>query len=251
MENHAGRLARPGYDLALRRRGGDGPEVLFLPGLRSDMTGLKAQHVARHCAERGRACTLFDYGGHGASGGRFEDGTIGGWRDDVLAVLDEVVQGPVILVGSSMGGWLALLAALARPKLVRGLIGIAPAPDFTARLLEPRLTHDQRATLARAGRLLLPSAYGEPLPVTGRLLEEGRRHLLLDRPIALACPVHLLHGQADPDVPWQTSVALAGRLEGGPVTLELIQDGDHRLSRESDLRRLSAALDRLVQLAAP
>jgi pimeloyl-ACP methyl ester carboxylesterase len=163
--------------------------------------------------------------------------------------LDEAASGPAVLVGSSMGGWIMLLAALARPERVRGLVGIAAAPDFTRDLIAARLTPDQRATLDGAGRLLVPSDYGEPLVLTRRLIEEGQQHLLLEHPIAIRCPVHLLHGQMDPDVPWQTALRLAARLEGSAVTVELLKDGDHRLSREEDLRRIAAALDRVLEQA--
>ena len=226
---------------------GSSPTVVFLTGFRSDMTGAKALHLEAHCARAGRAFLRFDYRGHGASGGRFEDGCIGDWRDDALAVLDEAVTGPLVLVGSSMGGWIMLLMALARPERVRGLVGIAPAPDFTRDLIAPRLTTDQAAALARDGVILAPSAYGEPTPITARLLADGERHLLLDRPIPFRGPVHLVHGQMDPDVPWQTSLRLAGCLESAAVTVELVKDGDHRLSRDEDLRRIAAAVDRVLE----
>jgi pimeloyl-ACP methyl ester carboxylesterase len=241
---------RPGSpSLAYLSTGGRPPTVMFLTGFRSDMTGAKALHLERHCAQRGQGFLRFDYRGHGASGGRFEDGCIGDWRDDALTMLDEVVSEPVVLVGSSMGGWIMLLAALARPERVRGLVGLAAAPDFTRELIATRLTAGNLATLERDGVLLAPSEYGDPLPITRRLLEDGERHLLLDRPIPLRCPVHLLHGQLDPDVPWQTSLRLAARLESAAVTVELVKDGDHRLSREEDLRRVAAALDRVLEQA--
>lgn len=233
--------------LAFRRLTGKSPTVAFLAGFRSDMTGAKALHLERHCARRGQAFLRFDYRGHGASEGRFEDGCIGDWRDDALSMLDETTTGSVVLVGSSMGAWIMLLAALARPERVRGLVGIASAPDFTHDLVAPRLTPADRARLDRDGLLLAPSAYGEPLPITRRLLEDGESHLLLQRPIPLRCPVHLLHGQLDPDVPWQTSLRLAASLESAAVTVELIKDGDHRLSRDEDLRRIATALDRVLQ----
>ena len=236
-----------GPPLAWASTAGREPTVVFLAGLRSDMTGAKALHLEQHCARRGQGFLRFDYRGHGASGGRFEEGCIGDWRADALAILDEVVTGPVVLVGSSMGGWIMLLAALARPERVRGLVGVAPAPDFTRDLLAARLSAGERATLERYGVVRVSSEYGDPLPVTRRLLEDGERHLLLDRPVPVRCPVHLLHGQLDPDVPWQTSLRLAARLESEAVTVELVKDGDHRLSREEDLRRLAAALDRVLE----
>jgi pimeloyl-ACP methyl ester carboxylesterase len=225
------------------------PTVLFLTGFRSDMTGGKALHLERHCARAGRAYLRFDYRGHGASGGRSEDGCVGDWCEDALAILDQVVDGPAVLVGSSMGGWIMLLTALRRPERVRGLVGIAAAPDFTHDLIPPRLTPEQCLLLERGGVLLAPSAYGEPTPITRRLLEDGERHLLLRGPIPIRCPVHLLHGQEDPDVPWQTSLRLAARLESPAVTVELVKDGDHRLSREEDLRRIAVAVDRVLEQA--
>ncbi|MFO1075379.1 MAG: alpha/beta fold hydrolase [Geminicoccaceae bacterium] len=228
---------------------GRAPTVLFLTGFRSDMTGGKALELERHCAARGQAFCRFDYRGHGASGGRFADGSIGDWLEDALAILDQVVDGPVVLVGSSMGGWIMLLVALARPRRVRGLVGLAAAPDFTEDLIRPALSSAQAAQLAREGMLLAPSAYGEPTPITRHLLEEGAAHLVLRAPLPIKVPVHLLHGQADPDVPWQTSLRLAAVLESAAVTVELIKDGEHRLSRPEDLRRMTAALDRVLEQA--
>ena len=225
---------------------GTQPTVVFLTGFRSDMTGGKALHLEAHSQRLGRAFLRFDYRGHGASGGRFEDGCIGDWYADALAILDHVVTGPVVLVGSSMGGWIMLLVAMARPERVRGLVGLAPAPDFTRDLIAPRLTPPQKAALHRDGRFLAPSDYGDPVPITRRLLEDGERHLVLDRPIPFRGPVHLLHGQQDPDVPWQTSLRLAACLESAAVTVELVKDGDHRLSRDEDLRRIAAAVDRVL-----
>jgi pimeloyl-ACP methyl ester carboxylesterase len=229
---------------------GESPGVLFCGGYTSDMTGTKAIALEAFCREHGRAFTRFDYSGHGASSGDFADGTIGAWAEDALAVLDRVMKGPVLVVGSSMGGWIMLLIALARPERVRGLIGIAAAPDFTEDLLLPQATPEQRRALADRGYWLQPSAYGgEPYPVTRRLLEEARAHLVLRNPIPIRCPVHLLHGQRDPDVPWQTALRLAERLESEEVILELIKAGDHRLSTARDLARITAAIERLA--AAP
>jgi pimeloyl-ACP methyl ester carboxylesterase len=241
-----------GARLAFRHTPGRPPEVLFLGGFRSDMTGQKALALEAHCRGRGQGFTRFDYRGHGASSGRFEEGCVGDWLADALAVLDAVVPRgrPCVLVGSSMGGWIALLAALARPGRVRGLVGIAPAPDFTEELIRPRLTPEALDLLDRQGFLMAPSAYGDPFPITRRLLEDGARHLLLRGPIPLRVPVHLLHGQEDPDVPWRTSLRLAALLESPAVTVELVEDGDHRLSREPDLRRLAAAVDRVAEQAA-
>jgi len=221
---------------------GKGPVVVFLPGFRSDMTGDKATHLARLCAARGQAMLRFDYSGHGASGGRFEDGDIGQWTADALALIDALTQGPLVLVGSSMGGWIALLAALARPGRMAGLVGVAAAPDFTERLMWQAMSPREREQLMSAGVLHVPSQYGEPYPITRRLLEDGRRHLLLDGPIALDCPVRLLHGQRDPDVPWETALRVAERLTGADVQVTLVKDGDHRLSRPQDLALLERVL---------
>jgi pimeloyl-ACP methyl ester carboxylesterase len=195
----------------------------------------------------GREFTRFDYRGHGSSSGRFEDGTIGGWAEDALAIVDRVAEGPLIVVGSSMGGWIVFLTALARPERVHGLVGIAAAPDFTEDLLLAEATPEQRRALAEGGFWMQPAAYGDqPYPVTRTLIEEGRRHLLLRAPIPVRCPVHLLHGMADADVPWRTSLRLVERLEAEDVTLELIKAGDHRLSTDSDIARIQTAVRRLA-----
>ncbi len=232
--------------------GDSSPGILFLPGFRSDMQGNKARALAAHARAVGQACTRFDYFGHGRSSGDFRAGTIGRWKEDALAILERVTGGPQILVGSSMGCWIAFLVALARPQRVAGLVGIAGAPDFTEDLVWARLTGDQRRRLEEQGELVHDSAYEEnPVPFTRSLIEEGRRHLILRSPISLSCPVRLLHGMADPDVPFQTSLRLAGRLRDTQVKVELIEDGDHRLSRESDLARMLAAVDELSALARP
>jgi pimeloyl-ACP methyl ester carboxylesterase len=243
-------LARPdGLRIAVRHRPGDParPGMMVLHGFRSDMTGEKAQHVARWCAEAGLACTRLDYTGHGASDGAFEDGTVGAWANDALLVLDRVTQGPQLLVGSSMGGWIMLLLALQRPERVRGLVGIAAAPDFTEDLLWASATEAQRAELMAAGRIMVPSAYSdEPSVFTRALIEDGRDHLVLRRPIPFHGPVRLLHGQRDPDVPWQTALRLAEHIAGDDVRVLLVKDGDHRLSRPSDLALLTAVLQELA-----
>ena len=202
------KLQRPdGNSIAYARTAGRAPTVVFLGGFRSDMTGTKAVALEAWVAARGQAFVRFDYLGHGQSSGRFEDGTIGRWLDDSLAVLDRLTDGPLVLVGSSMGGWLSLLAARARPERLAGLVLIAAAPDFTERLLLAGLSAADQATLQREGRLERPSQYSpEPSVFTWKLIEEGRRHLLLDKPLALPCPVRLLHGQSDPDVPWEYSL---------------------------------------------
>jgi pimeloyl-ACP methyl ester carboxylesterase len=242
----AGRLDRgDGVELAWRRLPGSGPGVVFLGGFNSDMTGSKAEDLSAFCAGQGRAFLRFDYSGHGTSGGRFEDGTIGRWAADAAAVLDALTEGPQILVGSSMGGWIALLLALRRPGRVAGLVGIAAAPDFTTRI-EAALPPEIRAILDRDGVWHRPSAYGDPYPITRALLEEGRRHLLLDAPVRIDVPVRLLHGQQDPDVPWELSLQTAAALTGQDVEVTLVKDGDHRLSRPQDLRLLRRVLSALL-----
>jgi pimeloyl-ACP methyl ester carboxylesterase len=226
--------------------GDSSPGILFLPGFRSDMQGNKARALSAHCRQQSQACTRFDYFGHGASSGDFRAGTIGRWIGDALAVLDRLTQAPQILVGSSMGCWIALSVALARPDRVAGLVGIAGAPDFTEDLVWAKLDEGQRRRLKEDGEVTHDSAYEDgAVPFTRTLIEEGRHHLLLRAPIALSCPVRLLHGMADPDVPYQTALRLAQQLAPGEVSVELITDGDHRLSRESDLARIMAAVDEL------
>jgi pimeloyl-ACP methyl ester carboxylesterase len=234
-----------GVQLAYRRIAGRAPGVVFLGGFNSDMTGSKAQDLAGFCAERGCAFLRFDYSGHGASGGVFAEGTIGRWLDDATLMLDRLSAGPVVLVGSSMGGWIALLLAVRRPQRVAGLVGIAAAPDFTTRI-DAALTPAARAEMDRTGIWLRPSQYGEPYPIARALLEEGRDHLLLHQPIPLSIPVRLLHGQQDPDVPWQHSLAIAERLAGADVQVRLVKDGDHRLSTPRDLALLRQEVGALL-----
>jgi len=245
-------LARPlGYHIAYRRQVASGigthlPGVIFLSGFKSDMSGSKATALAEFCQARGQAFLCFDYFGHGQSGGDFLEGSIGRWRDDALAVLDQLTQGPQILIGSSMGGWLMLLTALLRPARIHGLVGIAAAPDFTEDLMLPEFSAAEQAMLRRDGRIARPSEYSDdPYIITWQLIEEARQHLLLRQPIDLRCPVRLLQGMADPDVPYQTALRLTERLVTPDVELHLIKDGDHRLSRPQDLALLFAELDKL------
>jgi pimeloyl-ACP methyl ester carboxylesterase len=237
---------RDGATISYRRTAGKTPGLVFLGGFMSDMTGTKASALQDYAIRRGRAFLRFDYLGHGESSGDFESGTIGRWAEDAVAVLDELSEGPQVLVGSSMGGWLMLLAALARPERVAGLVGIAAAPDFTEDLMWATFAPEVRETLERDGVYRQPSAYGEaPYAITRTLIEEGRRHLLLRAPIPLTCPVRLLHGMADPDVPWRLSPTLAERLESEDVEIHLVKKGDHRLSSPADLVLLEDVLDRL------
>jgi pimeloyl-ACP methyl ester carboxylesterase len=242
-----GRLARAeGGNLAWIRATGRAPTVVFLPGYRSDMTGEKATTLAAFCAARGQAMLRFDYSGHGASDGAFEDGTIGAWAADALAAIDTLTEGPLVLVGSSMGGWIALLTALARPARVAGLVGIAAAPDFTETLMWAAMAPAERAALLRDGALRVPSRYGETYAITRALIEDGRTHLLLTGPIAINCPIRLLHGQRDPDVPWETALRIAERVSSEDVRITLVKDGDHRLSLEQDLTLLRETLGALL-----
>lgn len=217
------------------------PSFVWLSGFKSDMSGGKAQAVAAWAEETGHGALLFDYSGHGGSDGRFEDGTISAWREDALAAIDTQTEGPLILVGSSMGGWMALLAALARPERARGLVLIAPAPDFTEKLMWPEFTPQQQNQILQEGFLLRPSDYGEPYPITKALIEDGRRWSIMDGPIAFEGPVRILQGMQDPDVPWGHALRLTETLSAPDLVLTLIKDGDHRLSREEDIARLLAS----------
>jgi pimeloyl-ACP methyl ester carboxylesterase len=246
---HTGRLDRgDGIELAWAALPGDGPTVVFLGGFRSDMEGTKALALREFCARLGRAFLRLDYSGHGISGGRFEDGCIGEWADDAAKVIDAQAPGPVVLVGSSMGGWIALLLARRWSARVRGLLGIAAAPDFTSRLMEPAFTDAQRAELAQHGLLLEPNPYGDPVPITAKLLEDGRAQSVLDRPLPIAGPVRLLQGMRDAEVPWQTAPDIATHLDAHDVRVLLIKDGDHRLSRPEDLALLDETLAGLLGL---
>ena len=241
-----GRTEQGGIELAWVRTPGRGPTTVFLPGYMSDLEGTKALETERFCTEQGLACLRLDYSGHGRSGGAFTDGTIGRWTGDALFLIDRLTDGPLVVIGSSMGGWIMLLVALARPERVIGLLGIAAAPDFTEDLMWGAMMPAEREQLLRDGVLPVPSEYGDPYPVTAALIKEGRRHLLLRAPIPLRCPVRLLHGQADADVPWETSMRLAQTLESGDVQVTLVKDGEHRLSRPADLRLLRRILGALL-----
>lgn len=231
-----------GRRIAFQFTPGSGPAVVFLPGYMSDMAGSKAAMLFDWAQARGRACLLLDYSGCGVSLGDFADGTLSRWRDEVLAVIAARVAGPVILVGSSMGGWLMLLVALALPpEQISGLIGIAAAPDFT----EWGFDTGEKAELATGRAIYRPNAYGpNATPTHAGFWTNGESHRLLGGEIALDCPVRLLHGQVDPDVPWEVSLRLAAALRSAQVQVMLIKDGDHRLSRAQDLALLIATLER-------
>ena len=243
MSETAGYLARPdGAKLAWRRVDGAGPTVVWLGGFRSDMAGTKAQALADWAQASGRAYLRFDYFGHGESEGDFRDGTITRWREDALAVLDELIRGDVVLVGSSMGGWIACLAAMVRPERVRALVLVAPAPDFTEKLMAPEIPADGRHALREAGVWLRPSEYGDPYPITAALLEDGARWSILPGPVPIEAPVRILQGGDDPDVPWRHALELAQAIKGSDLVFTLVKDGDHRLSRPQDIERLIAAV---------
>jgi pimeloyl-ACP methyl ester carboxylesterase len=235
-----------GATIAYHRLAGRGPGVVFLGGFRSDMTGTKASFLEEHCRRRGHAFVRFDYFGHGASSGNVALGTIGRWAEDAVAVLDALTEGRQVLIGSSMGGWIMMLVALARTERIHALVGIAAAPDFTETLWL-RLDAAQRETCRETGAVTLPSKY-DPIGYTYRLrlFEDGRRHLVTSVEIPLLCPVRLLHGMLDDAVPCQTSLHLAERLRSKDVTVTLVKEGDHRLSKSADLARLAAMLDELL-----
>ena len=244
MSEIAGELRGPdGERIAWRRVQGFGPTIVWLGGFASDMTGTKAETLAQWAMARGRDYLRFDYSGHGASGGDFKDGTITRWRADALQVLDELVQGPAVLVGSSMGGWIACLLAMARRDRIAGLVLIAPAADFTQALIWPNLTPAQQRQIQIEGVWTLPSPYeGQGVPITRALIEDGARWSILGAPIPIHCPVRVLQGGEDPDVPWRHALSLAHGIESADVVFSLIKDGDHRLSRPRDLERIVAAV---------
>lgn len=238
-----------GASIAYEHSPGKGPGVVFLCGFKSDMTGEKALALEGFCRRRGQAYLRFDYTGHGASSGAFTDGTIGAWTADAIFVLDELTEGWQILVGSSMGGWLMVLTALARPERIRGLLGISSAPDFTE-LIWNGLEAETRERLHAGGIVHQVTDYAdEPTPITKALIEDGRRHLVLEEPIGLTCPARLLHGMADADVPWRLSVSLAEKLTAEDVIVTLIKDAEHRLSRAGDIERIKGALAELSEKA--
>ena len=233
--------------IAYRRLAGKSPGVVFCPGFKSDMTGAKASAVASWAAARGHACLRFDYRGHGESDGVFAEGSIGAWFADTLAAFDALTDGPQIVVGSSMGGWMALLLARARPDRVASVVGIAAAPDFTEDLMWDRMPPDLQAKLRQDGVIHQPSAYGQdPYEIHLRLIEDGRNHLLLRSPLAFDGRVRLLQGMQDADVPWQWSTKIAEALTAADVRITLVKDGDHRLSRDADILLLLRTLDELA-----
>ncbi|OHV73096.1 carboxylesterase [Ensifer sp. LCM 4579] len=231
------------------------PALVWLGGYRSDMTGTKAVEVECHARAIGTDCIRFDYSGHGASGGPFRDGTISRWLEESLAVVDHAASGRVILIGSSMGAWIALrlveeLRRRGEGERVAGLVLIAPAPDFTAELIEPNLTEAEKASLAAKGYFEEPSDYSpEPNIFTRALIEDGRDNRVMTGPIETGCPVHILQGMCDPDVPYTHALRLIEHMPSDDVVMTLIRDGDHRLSREEDIARLKQAIDALIAKA--
>ena len=239
--------APDGQTIAYHVLQGKTPGVMFLGGLMSDMSGTKAIALESRCRAAGRAFVRFDYLGHGESSGRFIEGTIGRWHADTLAVLDEIARGPQILVGSSMGGWQMLLAARARPERIVGLIGVAAAPDFTEDLMWDQFDDAAKARIRADGILYLPSEYEDtPYPISFALIEDGRDHLLLRSPLELNCPLHLIHGMADRDVPWQTALRISETVASEDVNMTLVKAGGHRLSAAADLEHLISAVDSMV-----
>ncbi len=240
--------------IAVRARPGGAPGLFWLGGFHSDMQGTKAIALDAWAAEHHRACVRFDYSGHGESGGDFIDGTIGRWLEESVAVFEQFCAGPQVVIGSSMGGWMALLLAREianRPEnraSLAGLVLIAPAPDFTEQLMWNGFSPEIQQEIRTKGVWLRPSQYGDPYPITRALIEEGRNHLLLGSAINVGCPVRILQGAQDPDVPWRHAFALAHRLPSDDVVLTMIQDGDHRLSRPQDIARIIAAV---AEISAP
>jgi pimeloyl-ACP methyl ester carboxylesterase len=233
--------------IAVRQRQGASPGLFWLGGFKSDMKGTKAEALDRWAAEKGRACTRFDYSGHGESGSDFRQGTIGRWLEDAIAVYTQFAKGPQVVIGSSMGGWIALLLARALKGKgaapMAGMVLVAPAPDFTEELMWKQFPPDIRKAIEEKGEWMRPSEYSEaPYPITRALIEDGRKHLLLGGLIETGCPVRILQGVKDPDVPWQHAQELVARLARDDVVMTLVKDGDHRLSRPEDIERLIAAV---------
>ncbi len=238
--------SRDGETIAYRRLAGRGPAILWLGGFHSDMMGNKAQALSAWASREGRAFLRFDYFGHGESSGDFARGTISRWRDDALAVLDRLTEGPQLLVASSMGGWIATLLARARPERIAGMLLIAPAPDLTEDLIWAKMPPDIRRSVVETGQWLRETPYEAPYPITKALIEDGRDNLVLNSKVVVKGPVRILHGDADTDVPWRQGVRLVDCLEGD-VTFTLVKGADHRMSGPVDLRRLESTLEMMLK----
>lgn len=236
-------------DIAYHAHAGKSPGVVFLGGFHSDMDGTKAIALDQWCQDNDRAFLRFDYTGHGASSGQFEDGCIGDWARDALSVLDHLTAGPQVLVGSSMGGWISLLVARARPERIVGLLGLAAAPDFTEDLMWQDLNEAQRAELNDKGKVCLPCDYdpSEPYVITQKLIEDGKNNLLLRAPLNIDIPVRLIQGLLDSDVPWKTALKIQEVLTSDDVEIQFVKNGDHRLSEAKDLLRLTRTLEHLLK----
>lgn len=244
MSEETGFLDRgDGQQIAWRRVAGRGPTVVWLGGFMSDMAGTKAQALADWALAEGRAFLRFDYLGHGESSGDFRDGVISRWRADAIAAIEALTEGPLVLVGSSMGGWISCLVAAVMPERLHAMVLIAPAADFTEALMKPGLPPEALAAIERDGEWIRPSLY-EPTgyPITRALLEDGARWTILGAPVPIEVPVRILQGREDPDVPWLHALELANAIKGEDVVFTLIKDGDHRLSRPRDIARLLATV---------
>ncbi|MFN7004427.1 MAG: alpha/beta hydrolase [Roseinatronobacter sp.] len=228
--------------IAYHRTDGTGPGVVFLGGFRSDMTGTKAQYLEEWARAQGRAFLRFDYSGHGQSSGAFDEGCIGDWMQDAMAAVQALTKGPQVLVGSSMGGWIALLLARAMPERLAGLVTIAAAPDFTEDSMWASFDAEQQVALMGEGQIALPSEYGEALVITKRLIEDGRDHLVLRDPLSLPFPVRMLQGTADADVDMSLALRLLDHAQGADIRLTLVKGADHRFSDAACLEMITAAL---------
>lgn len=230
-----------GPRLAYRKHDGhSGLTYVWLSGFKSDMTGTKVIELETWAKAEGHSFLAFDYSGHGESDGAFEDGTISKWRQDCLEMISAQTSGDLVLVGSSMGGWMALLSMLALKDRIKGIVLIAPAPDFTEKLMWPEFSAQAQSEILEKGMHLRPSDYGDPYPITRALIEDGRNWSLLDDPIKFDGPVRILQGMEDPDVPWKHAERLVTVMTSKDLVFTLIKDGDHRLSRPEDIERLKA-----------
>jgi pimeloyl-ACP methyl ester carboxylesterase len=237
-----------GVTIAYDYISGKSPGVIFLPGLKSNMLGIKAEAVRSFCEKRGQAFLRFDYTGHGQSSGSFEDGSIGAWLTDTIFVLEELAIGPQLLVGSSMGGWIMLLVALQKPERIAAMIGLAAAPDFTENLIWRKFDNNQKARIKKDGYIDLPNCYdiADPYRITYKLIKDGRRHLILKNQIPINIPIRLIHGICDNDVPYTLSQKLLEKMQSNDIEIILTKQGDHRLSSKTDLKRLSVVLKELL-----